>query len=94
MPEVNGLYPTRTRLALLRAVHDGAGRIYCEDRIVWDLASGLRVTERVREQVQHGWIRALKPDEPRSPGERKDRTYYRLTELGRTVLADQRGKSR
>ena len=94
MPEINGLTPTRTRLALLRAIHNDPGRIYCEDRIVWDLASGLRVTERVREQVTHGWIRALKPGEPRGPGERKDRTYYRVEPVGMQVLAAQRGQNR
>ena len=89
----NGLYATRTRLALLRAIDDDPGRIYLdrEEHVVWDLALGMRVTERVKELIRHDWVRALAPDEPRGPGERKDRGYFRLKDIGLQVLAAQRG---
>jgi hypothetical protein len=88
---VNGLYPTRTRLALLRAIHSDPARVYLEDHVVWDLALGMRVTERVRELVKHGWVRALTPGEQRGSREQPNRTYYRIEPLGMQVLAEHRG---
>ena len=93
MPEFNGLAVTRTRLALLKAIHAGNGDVYCEARVAYSKSLGMRVTERVREQITHGWIRALAPDEPHGRGETSARsvTYYRLTDIGLQVLAAQRG---
>jgi hypothetical protein len=94
MPEINGLYPTRTRLALLKAIHAGGGDVYCEAKVVYAKSLGQRVTERVREQIQHGWIRALEPGEARGRGEASAPgvTFYRLTDIGERVLADDRGR--
>lgn len=90
--EVNGLYPTPARLALLRAIHQGHGRIYFEPGTgeVYDHATAFRVTERVRTLLHHEWIRALEPAEPRAAGEMKERTYYRLTAYGRAALEGHR----
>lgn len=82
MPEVNGLFPTKTRVALLRLIHDGHGRIYAEAGQVWDKVSYTRVTAMVRAFIRHDWVRALAPDEPRGPGESKLLVYYRLTDIG------------
>jgi hypothetical protein len=86
--DINGLYPTKHRLALLRAIDYDRGRISYDPRegVVWDHTAGLRVTNRCQELIQHEWIRALTPDEPRGPGELSFRTYYRLTDYGRTAL--------
>ncbi len=92
MPEVNGLYPTKTRLALLRAIREGNGRIYFEAGDVFDKATYTRVTAKVKELIGHGWVRALAPDEPRGPGESKLLTHYRLTDIGLLVLAEDKGK--
>jgi hypothetical protein len=91
---MNGLHPTRTRVALLKAIQGGGGDVYCEARVVYAKSLGHRVTERVREQIHHGWIRALEPHEPRGRGETSAPgvTYYRLTEIGARVLADDRGR--
>lgn len=87
MPEINGLYPTPTRKALLRLIDAGGGRIYGEARQVWDKATYTKVTAKVKEFIAHDWVRALGPDEPRGPGETASkRTYYRLTDLGRTAM--------
>lgn len=84
----NGLYATPTRRAILRAIHEGRGRIYYEPsaKTVWDKNTALRITNRVDEMVRHGWVRALAPDEARGPGESKQLTYYRLTALGVQAL--------
>lgn len=86
--EFNGLYATKTRLALLRAIREGNGRIYFEAGDVFDKATYTRVTARVKEFIQHGWVRALAPDEARGPGETSAPgvTYYRLTSLGAQAL--------
>lgn len=82
------LYPTKTRMALLRAIADSNGRVYYEAGAVWDKALGAKVTARVAEMVNAGWIRALAPDEPRAVGELHvpGRTYYRLTDDGKRIL--------
>ena len=92
--EFNGLYATPTRKALLRAIHDGKGRIYCEAGIVLDKVTYLRVTAKVKEFIDHGWVRALAPDEARGPGESKLLTHYRLTALGVQALGETKGQSR
>jgi hypothetical protein len=89
--EVNGLYPTPVRRALLKAIAEGQGRIYYEAKAVYDNAVGNKVTARVYEMLRAEWIRALTPDEPRGPREYPARTYYRLTDAGRSIL--QRGQS-
>lgn len=92
----NGLAATRTRLALLRAIHSDPGRVYLdtEEHVVWDASLGMRVTERVKEFIRHDWVRALAPDEPRGRGERKERGYFRLKHIGLQVLAGQGGQGR
>jgi hypothetical protein len=87
--EIGGLYPTRTRLSLLKAVREGQGRIYFEASEVWDNTAGTKVTARMRELIRAGWVRALKPDEPRGPGEIGPRTYYRIERLGYEALKGQ-----
>lgn len=88
MPEVNGLYPTPTRKALLRAIYEGYGRIYFEPAAneVWDKVTAYRVTEKIRQFLAADWIRALAPDEERGRGESKLLTYYRLTRFGAVAL--------
>lgn len=93
--EFNGLYATKTRLALLRAIREGNGRIYFEAGDVFDKVTYTRVTDKVRQMVAHNWVRALTPDEPRGRGETAAPgvTFYRLTDLGLQALAGQRGQS-
>lgn len=88
--EYNGLPPTRVRVALLRAIRDGHGRIYWEANHVWDGALGIKVTNRVLEMIGAGWITAEKvtPQSKRA-GESVGRAYYRLSELGESVLKGQ-----
>ena len=88
--DYNGLHATRVRVALLRAIRDGHGRIYWEANHVWDNALGIKVTNRVLEMIGAEWITAEKVT-PRSKrtGEIVGRTYYRLTELGESVLKEQ-----
>lgn len=85
---VNGLAATRTRRALLRAISDARGRISYDpaEKTVWDHDTGIRVTERCRELLAAGWIRALTPGEQRGPNELVFRHYYRLTDFGRAAL--------
>jgi hypothetical protein len=84
--EVNGLFPTPSRRALLRAIDEGGGRIYFEAGIVWDDGRGRKETAVVTTFLKHEWVRALKPGEPRGPSEYKTRVYYRLTPFGRTAM--------
>jgi hypothetical protein len=90
-PEYNGLHATRVRVAILRAINEGHGRIYFEANHVWDNALGIKVTNRVLEMIGAEWITAEKvsPTTKRA-GEIAQRTYYRLTELGESVLKGQR----
>lgn len=85
--EVNGLFPTPVRRALLKAIAEGQGRIYYEAKAVYDNAVGNKVTARVYEMLRAEWIRALAPDEPRGPGEHQPRTYYRLLPAGESILS-------
>lgn len=96
MSEVNGLYPTPQRKALMRLIHEGKGRIRGEAGEVWDVIPWRKVTAKVREFIQHGWVRALSPDEPRGPGETKAPgvTYFRVTDIGLQALAGERGQNR
>jgi len=84
MPEVNGLFPTPTRKALLRIIHAGGGRIFYEPaaKEARDKQTYRKVTEMVRVFLAHDWIRALTPEEPRGPGESKLLVHYRLTYNG------------
>ncbi len=85
---VNGLAATPARRALLRAIDEGRGRISYDPRekTVYDHDTGIRVTNRCKELVSAGWIRALDPDEPRGRGELHFRVYYRLTDFGRIAM--------
>jgi hypothetical protein len=87
--EVNGLFPTPTRRALLKAIDEGHGRIYYEAGHAWDAATDGRVTEKIRSMLAAKWIRALAPGEPRGPGEHRGRTYYRVLPDGESVLKGQ-----
>lgn len=90
---VNGLAATPTRRALVRAINEGKGRIYYESaaRAAFDRQSGMRVTEKLREMVGAGWIRARRADEPLLQGESEHLIHYRLTEdFGRAVLKGER----
>lgn len=88
MPEVNGLYPTPARKALLRLIHSGRGRVYGEAGQVWVKETYRRVTAQMKEFIAADWVRALAPDEPRGPGETAARgvTFYRLKDYGRVAL--------
>lgn len=85
--EYNGLPPTRVRVALLRAIRDGHGRIYHEANHVWDGALGIKVTNRVLDMIGHGWVTAEKvSQQSKRPGEHVGRAYYRLSPVGEQVL--------
>lgn len=89
--EINGLYPTPVRVRLLVAIRDEPGRIHGHARQAYDDRTGGRVTSRLREMVDAGWVRARTADEPLLKGEwSQTRTYYRLTDLGRAAI--ERGK--
>jgi hypothetical protein len=85
---VNGLPATPTRRRLLKAINDGRGRISYDpnEKTVYDHDTGIRVTNRCKEMVAAGWIRAIAPEEPRGPGELHFRVYYRLTKFGETAM--------
>lgn len=85
--EVGGLFPTPVRRALLKAIAEGAGRIYYEAGDAYDNAVGNKVTDKIRSMLAAEWIRALAPDEPRGPGEHRARTYYRVLPAGEAVLS-------
>lgn len=88
--EYNGLPPTRVRVALLRAIRDGHGRIYFEANHVWDDTFGVKVTNRVLEMIGADWVWAEKvTPQTKRPGELAQRTYYRLTAIGEQVLKEQ-----
>lgn len=89
---MSDLFPTKTRKALLRAVAEGNGRIYFEAGDVFDKDTYLRVTERMREMVSAGWVRALAPDEPRGRGETSAPgvTFYRLTAEGKKLIEEKK----
>ena len=83
----NGLFGTKTRVALLRAIRDGDGRIYWEANHVWDKALGIKVTNRVLEMIGAKWITAEKVTaDTKRLGEYVGVTYYRLTDVGWQVL--------
>lgn len=85
---VNGLAATRTRRALVRATTE-PGRIYYEPaaKAAYDRALGIKVTERVRELINAGWIRAARADERRRQGESEHLGYFRPTDdFGAAVL--------
>lgn len=74
---------TRTRRAILRAIDEGHGRIYLEEHEAWDRSLGLRITHRLRQLVDAGWVRARTETDKPLPGEHMpDRVYYRLTTTG------------
>lgn len=84
---VNGLYPTKTRLRLLHAIHDDAGRIYFEANHMWDKEFGVKVTNRVLEMIGHQWITAEKVTaQSKRPGEYPGVVYYRIADAGWEVL--------
>lgn len=88
--QYNGLHATRVRVAILRAISEGYGRIYFEANHVWDNALGIKVTNRVLEMIGHKWITAEKVTaQTKRRGEIQGRTYYRLTAIGESVLKDQ-----
>ena len=88
--EYNGLYATRVRVALLRAIEQGQGRIYFEANHVWDNALGVKVTNRVLEMIGADWITAEKVTvQTKRAGEHVGRTYYRVSPIGESVLKGQ-----
>lgn len=88
--EYNGLHATRVRVALLKAISEGRGRIYFEANHVWDRALGIKVTNRVLDMIGAGWITAEKVTaQSKQPGEYPGVTYYRITDTGRSVLKGQ-----
>lgn len=85
---VNGLAATPARRRLLAAINEGRGRISYDpnEKTVYDHDTGIRVTNRCKEMVSAGWIRALEPGEARGPHELQFRTYYRLTAFGEAAM--------
>ncbi len=86
---VNGLAATPVRVKLMLAVRDEPGRIYYEPaaKEAHDHSSGLKVTARLKDCVDHGWLRARKPVEPVLKGEwSTTRIYYRVTDLGHAAI--------
>jgi hypothetical protein len=79
------LYPTPTRKALLRAIAANDGKVYLEAGEVWDMNRGGKVTARMKEVVNAGWIRAAGPSE-RPENALSGRKYYVLTSDGARVL--------
>ncbi|WP_433078971.1 hypothetical protein ACQP1P_38840 [Dactylosporangium sp. CA-052675] len=69
-----------------------AGRVYYEPsaKAAFDRVSGMRVTEKLRELLNAGWIRVTQPGE-RTRGESEHLVYYRPTDdFGRAVLKGDR----
>lgn len=83
--EINGLYPTRHRIALLKAVQQ-PGRVYGEANDTFDKVAGSRVHARVKELHSHGWIEPVPHEEQHRDEWSQTRTYYRLTDLGRAAI--------
>jgi hypothetical protein len=74
-----GLYPTRTRLALLQAISDHeVWRLTLGPTEYWWLGS--RVTARCLQFMRVGWVKFENPelDDPQ--------LYLALTDLGRSIL--------
>jgi len=85
--EVGGLRPTPVRRALLKAIAEGHGRIYFEAGHAWDHAIGCKVTDKIRSMLAAEWIRAERVDHStKRAGELAGRTYYRLTDAGRSII--------
>ena len=86
---VNGLAATPHRRAFLRAVASSRSRIvrYHSTEEAWDQVECRRVTTRLTEAFNAGWVEPV-PDEDLWPGaEPRTRvTYFRLTEFGRAAL--------
>lgn len=76
MPDPYALYPTKTRLALLVDVGAGLVRRIGHTDYRGGLPSPQRVTARISELRQAGWI------EPGPDG------IYALTEAGQDVIAE------
>lgn len=75
------LYPTKTRLALLREVADGrimlgAGGI-AYGGPCYSVVTGRTVTARIAEMFHAGWV---------EPAEGTEGGYWSLTDAGRAVL--------
>jgi len=83
--EINGLKPTRHRLALLKAIEQ-PGRVYGEANDIFDKVSGSRVYARVLELIQHDWIEPVPREEQHRDEWSQTRTYYRLTDFGRAAI--------
>jgi hypothetical protein len=73
--EVNGLYPTKTRLALLRSVDER--RVYEFEGDAYDEVSGSKVSARLRELIAHDWVSAARFGST---------TSYRVTNFGRRAM--------
>jgi hypothetical protein len=87
---VSDLHPTPVRKRLLRAIRDEPGRIYFEAGEVWDKVTAYRVTDKVRQFIAAGWVRALTPEEPRQKGESPLLTYYRVLDAGQKHIEEKK----
>jgi hypothetical protein len=81
---VSGLFPTPHRKAFLKAAGQ-PGRIYREAGQAWDRESAMKVTERLREAFDAGWVEPI-PEAERTKGMWPGRIYYRITDHGQRVL--------
>lgn len=83
---MSDLYPTKTRLALLRDVADGVvwGRRSAGRDANWNAWRGVtgRVTASIREMERVGWVKLGRPESPSFYASRP----YELTDAGRAVL--------
>lgn len=84
----NGLAATPHRRAFLRAVNQ-RGRIYMHrtDHIAWDNAEGTKVTARLTEAFQAGWVEPV-PEADLWPTAKSFLVFYRLTDYGRAALGN------
>lgn len=77
---MGALYPTPTRLALLRDIADPAGLVYAEANHWWHHITAYRLDAQIREMDNAGWVEAIQ--HPRM----STRLLARLTPAGRAVL--------
>lgn len=87
--EVNGLYPTPRRRALLALIdrRDGKVRHLHEQNIVRDLNTNTVVTDMVRQMLAVDWLRPIPPEQHNHREQEAGATYYALTDTyGRAAI--------
>lgn len=82
--EINGLFPTKRRIALCQAITE-AGQVYGEAGETWLKRDGSKVSARMTELLVHKWAEPI-PREGYRDEWSPQRLYYRLTDLGRAAI--------